>query len=91
MTEFGKSPDGSKFKAVKRGGALIFRWSKRIIRLFTLGVALYGLCQTVEVVTPLAVVLVALMIVGWILQIIFLSGTSLLQPIKIGSPMPLNF
>ena len=27
----------------------------------------------------------------WILQIIFLSGTSLLQPIKIGSPMPLNF
>lgn len=71
VTEFGKSPDGSRFKAVKRGGALIFRWSKRIIRLFTLGVALYGLCQTVEAVTPLAVILVALMIVGWILQIIF--------------------
>ncbi|MFQ7076885.1 MAG: hypothetical protein ACLRSW_02535 [Christensenellaceae bacterium] len=46
-------------------------WTKRLIKLFTLGVAVYGICTAVERVSAVSVILAALMIVGWILQIIF--------------------
>ena len=51
--------------------ALIFKRCKQIIKLFTLGVMLYGLYSTTQRVTPVSVVLSALMIVGFVLQIIF--------------------
>lgn len=44
---------------------------KQLIKLFTLGVMLYGVWIATEQVTPLGVILSALMIVGWVLQIVF--------------------
>ena len=48
-----------------------YKHCKRIIKLYTLGVMLYGLCLTTTHITPLAVVLTAFMIVGWVLEILF--------------------
>lgn len=50
---------------------IIFKRCKQVIKLFTLGVMLYGLYATTKRVTPVSVVLNALMIVGFVLQIIF--------------------
>lgn len=58
-------------KTIKKTIQLIFTRCKQIIKLFTLGVMLYGLWQTTKHVTPLSVIFSALMIVGWILQILF--------------------
>ena len=68
MTSCGKTPEG---KNVKNAGTKIYVWAKRLIKLFTLGLTIYGICTAVEKVTPLSVILAALMIVGWILQIVF--------------------
>lgn len=51
--------------------ALIFTRCKQLIKLFTLGVMLYGIYATTTHVTALSVILSALMIVGWILQLVF--------------------
>lgn len=71
VTDAGKDPDGKKFKDLKKNGATVFVWSKRAIRLVTLGMTVYGICTTLERVTPFSIVLTAMMIVGWILQIVF--------------------
>ena len=55
------------YKIVKK----IFVRCKQLIKLFTLGVMLYGIYATTTHVTPLSVILSALMIVGWILQVVF--------------------
>lgn len=68
ITSCGKTPEG---KNVKNAGTKIYVWAKRLIKLFTLGLTIYGICTAVEKVTPLSVILAALMIVGWILQIVF--------------------
>lgn len=68
MTSAGKTPEG---KNVKKTGTAVYVWTKRLIKLFTLGVAVYGICTAVERVSAVSVILAALMIVGWILQIIF--------------------
>lgn len=68
MTFAGKTPEG---KNVKKTGTAVYVWTKRLIKLFTLGVAVYGICTAVERVSAVSVILAALMIVGWILQIIF--------------------
>ena len=54
-------------KAVKK----IFTRCKQLIKLFTLGVMLYGIYATTTHITPLSVILSAMMIVGWILQVVF--------------------
>lgn len=51
--------------------AVIYVRCKQLIKLFTLGVMLYGVWIATEKVTPLGVLLSALMIVGWVLQIVF--------------------
>lgn len=71
VTDRGKDLDGKKFKDLKKNGATVFTWSKRAIRLVTLGMTVYGICTTLERVTPFSIVLTAMMIVGWILQIVF--------------------
>jgi hypothetical protein len=68
MTSLGKTPEG---KTVKKVGRNIYVWCKRLIKLFTLGLTVYGICTAVEHVSPLSVILAALMIVGWLLQIVF--------------------
>ena len=68
MTSLGKTPEG---KTVKKTGTAVYVWCKRLIKLFTLGLTVYGICTAVEHVSALSVILAALMIVGWCLQIIF--------------------
>lgn len=49
----------------------IFVRCKQLLKLYTLGVMLYGIYATTTHVSPLSVILSALMIVGWILQVVF--------------------
>ena len=58
-------------KALKRTGKSIYRHAKRLVKLFNLCVAVYGICITAKHVTPLALLFVAFMIVAWVLQIVF--------------------
>ncbi|MFR1983031.1 MAG: hypothetical protein ACLS4Z_04315 [Christensenellaceae bacterium] len=67
MTFAGKTSRAKR----KKTGTAVYVWTKRLIKLFTLGVAVYGICTAVERSPPSLLFLAALMIVGWILQIIF--------------------
>ncbi len=68
MTEYGKTPDGKK---VKKKVDVFYKNSRRLVKLFTLGVAVYGLIMTASDVNPLSLLLTVLMIVGWVLEIVF--------------------
>lgn len=58
-------------KKLKKRVKTIFTRCKQVIKFFTLGIMLYGIWQTSTHVSPLSVLLTALMIVGWVLQILF--------------------
>ena len=58
-------------KRLKQTVKTIFKWSKRGIKLFTIGVALYGIYYTAKEVTVISVVLSAFMLIGFILDILF--------------------
>ena len=49
----------------------IFTISKLLLKFFTIGVMLYGIYNTTQNVTPVGVILSAMMIVGWLLQSVF--------------------
>ena len=68
MTEYGKTPDGKK---VKKTIDVFYKNSRRLVKLFPLGVAVYGLFLTASDVNPLSLLLTVLMIVGWVLEIVF--------------------
>lgn len=68
MTEYGKTPDGKK---VKKKVDKFYKLSRRLIKLFTLGVAVYGLFLTSNDVNPLSLALTVAIIVGWTLGIVF--------------------
>lgn len=66
---------GSEKKRVKHAyyqTKRAFKWFKLAIKAFTLGIALYGIYATVNEanITPLSVILTALMVVAWTLQVI---------------------
>ena len=69
MTEFGKSPDGKA--NLKKTAKRIFQWCKRLIKLYTLGVTLYGVYFTAQNVSFISVLLSAFMAVGWVLEFVF--------------------
>ena len=58
-------------KRTKKTISTLFKRCKQIIKLVTLGIAVYGVYTTTTNVTPLSVTLTALMIVGWVLQVLF--------------------
>lgn len=58
-------------KKMQKVVKLIYTRCKQLVKLFTLGVMLYGVWIAAENVTPLGMILSALMIVGWVLQIVF--------------------
>ena len=58
-------------KRTQKFVGVLFKRSKQLLKLFTLGVMVYGVYATTKTLTPIGVVLSALMIVGWVLQIIF--------------------
>lgn len=60
-----------KKKQTKTIVTRIFKRCKQLIKLLTLIVMLYGIYATTQRVSPFSVILSAMMIVGWILQIVF--------------------
>lgn len=58
-------------KKLKTVVKTIFTRCKQVIKFFTLGVMVYGIWLTANEVTPLSLILSALMIAGWVLQIVF--------------------
>ena len=58
-------------KKMQKVVKLVYTRCKQLVKLFTLGVMLYGVWIAAENVTPLGMILSALMIVGWVLQIVF--------------------
>lgn len=58
-------------KRVKEVVKTIFTRCRQLIKLYTLGVMVYGVWLTAEHVTPLSLILSSLMIVCWVLQILF--------------------
>lgn len=68
-TKFGKNLDGNK--EMKAGTKTAYVWIKRAVRIFTLGIAVYGVCYTAQDPSPWNVLFTALMIVGFVLQIVF--------------------
>ena len=58
-------------KQIKITVKKIYKWCKRLIKLFNLGVLIYGLSITASHFTALSLILAALMIVGWVLEILF--------------------
>lgn len=71
VTEKGKNPDGKKFKKLKNGGKYLFKWIKLGIKIYTLGVAVYAICTTVDNVSPASVLLTAAMAAIWLIQVAF--------------------
>ncbi len=66
--------EGKPLQPPKRGhkfGKKLFKRCKQLLKLFNLGVMIYGVYFTTERVSPFAVILSVLMIVLWLLQIIF--------------------
>ncbi len=65
-TDYGKTPDG---KVLKRKIKTGYVWSKRLIRLFTIGVAVYDIA-TADSTNSISTLLTALMIVSWALEVL---------------------
>ena len=68
VTSFGKTPDG---KALSDGVKAFYKWCKRLIKLYTLGVAVYGIYTATAHVELFSVLLTACMILFWVLDIAF--------------------
>lgn len=58
-------------KQIKATVKQAYKWSKRLVKLFNLGITIYGLSVTANHFTPLSLILASLMIVGWVLEILF--------------------
>lgn len=70
VTKVGKDPDAKHCAHLKKGGREAFKWSKRAIRLVTIGSSLYEIFS-VETAAPLNVLFAAFMIIGWVLEFVF--------------------
>lgn len=68
ITKCGKDMDAQK---KGRTAKKLLTCCKRLAKLYTLGVMIFGVFQTVKSITPFSVVLAVLMVVFFILQIIF--------------------
>ena len=61
-------------KEIRRLFKTIYRWGKRLIKLFTLGVSVYGIyitySQTATVSTIISVILLVFMLLAWVLDLL---------------------
>ncbi|MBO5736704.1 MAG: hypothetical protein J6S04_02740 [Clostridia bacterium] len=62
-------------KSTKKLLKNIYRWSKRFIKMFTLGVSIYGLfitaSETITTKSLVSIILVVFMLIAWILDVLF--------------------
>lgn len=70
ITKWGRDIDATRFQNAKKWGGEIFKWTKRLIRLLTLGVSIFALFQTTKAPTPLSIVMNAAMVVCWLLSVL---------------------
>ncbi len=53
----------------------VYQWSKRVIKLFTLGISVYGLCitasETITTKSLISIILLVFMLIAWVLEILF--------------------
>ncbi len=70
VTKCGKDIEGKSFVTAKKHGAFLFKWTKRLIRLFTLGIAVWGLFKASASPTPTSVIMTAFMIVSWVFNVL---------------------
>ena len=64
-TGFGRELDGKK--TLKKGAKIIFKWLKRLVKVYTLAIAVYGICIGNEKITPLFILLIG----GQALAVVF--------------------
>ncbi|MBQ8374874.1 MAG: hypothetical protein IJX98_04790 [Clostridia bacterium] len=69
ITSFGKEPDGKK--TLKKRGAKIFSWAKKLIKIYQFGVMLYGFMSIDGSVSVFYILFMALMIGGFVFQLLF--------------------
>ncbi len=70
-TKCGRQPGGAKAKIVQKTGKCVYKYCKLLIKIYPLALTIYGLYQTTEKVSFLALLLICFMMIGWILQIVF--------------------
>lgn len=70
-TKCGRQPNGAKAKIVQKTGKRVYKYCKLLIKIYPLALTIYGLYQTAEKISFLALLLVCFMMIGWILQIVF--------------------
>ncbi len=58
-------------RKVKRLIKSIYGWSKRSIKLLTIGITIYGLVLAKADFEPLSFLVVVLMVIGWVLEFLF--------------------
>ena len=61
----------SKKYTLEKTGKKFFKRSKLALKLFELGVAFYSIAVTTNDATTTSVILLAMMLVGWLLQVVF--------------------
>ncbi len=66
-------------KKLGKAGKKIFKRSKLLIKLFELVVAFYSISVTTNDTTTVSVILLAMMLVGWLLQVVFDLIVSVLE------------
>lgn len=49
----------------------IYKHCKRLVKLLTMGLTVYAFCLTANHVTPISLLFIAFMIVGWVLDLVF--------------------
>ncbi len=76
LTKAGKDKDAQKKGKVFKE---VFAWIKRAVRLYTLGVMVFGIFQTIKTVSPLSVILSVLMVATFILEIAFALMTYIVK------------
>ena len=64
-TGFGRELDGNK--SLKKGGKVLFKWLKRLVKVYTLAIAVYGICIGNEKITPIFILLIG----GQALAVVF--------------------
>lgn len=67
-TDYGKTPDG---KQLKNNVKTTYVWSKRLIRLFTISVAVYDIFTATTATNSISTLLTALMVIGWAIEVLF--------------------
>ena len=68
-TSFGKELDGKK--SLKKIGKRIFKWMKRLVKVYTIAVAIYGLFAGSDILSPLFILLTVGQILAVVLGLVF--------------------